>query len=138
MPTTAFSSQGSQLKVTISTVPTLIPGVVGLPIPGTDPEFDDITNLDSAGGYRERIQVGNAFVSSTYEVIWNPASAVHAFLAAAAAAGTVCNFTAVLSNAGATTYTWSAYVKFEPKADARKAGRFTLTLSATGAITGPV
>jgi len=135
MTTTAFSSQGSQLKVTISSTPTLIPGVVGLPIPPTEPEFDDITNLDSTGGFRERMVVGNAFTSATYEVIWNPASSVHAFLMAAAAANTLCNFTAIMSDTGATTFTFSAYVKFEPKADARKAGRFTLTLNVTGAVT---
>jgi hypothetical protein len=134
MSTTAFSSQGSQLKAKISGTYVLIPACKGILVPPTSPVYDDITNLDSPSGFPERIAVGKDFVSTAYELVWNPDNYIHRFLEDASLDQTQVDFEAVLSNNGAATYQWSAFVKWEPKAEARKAGIVTLTLDVTGAV----
>lgn len=136
MSTTAFSSQGTQLLVQISSGFVLIPAVVGVNVPKVDPEFDDITNLDSTGGFRERIVVGKNFYTETYTVIWNPANYVHRFLEDAAFDQTVQAFKITSSdgNSGGAQYTFSAYVAFQGQLQSRKAGRAQMTLNGTGAV----
>lgn len=134
MSTTAFSSQGSELQVKISGTYTTIPGVVGIPIPPVDPAYDDITNLGSPAGFPERLPVGKNFVDVASEIIWDPDSAVHVFLQAASIAQDVCDFKCLVSNVGTSNYTYSGYVKWEPKLDPRKAGRVNMTIQVTGEV----
>lgn len=134
MSTVAFSSQGSKLKVKISGAYTDIPSCVGIPVPPTDPAYDDITNLDSPSGYPERLPIGKNFVDVAHELIWDPSNAVHNFLETASFNQTQCDFETVASNAGGATYQYSGFVKWEPKLDARKAGRISLTINVTGAV----
>lgn len=134
MSTTAFNSQGSQLQVSISSVFTLIPGVKGFNIPSPKQAFDDITNLDSSGGFPERLSIGKDFASTSFDIVWDPANAVHLYLEAAANASSIEAFKAIASDLGAHTNTFSAYVDFDRKLGVRKAGLVTVTLSVTGAI----
>jgi len=136
MSTSAFSSQGSSLKVQISSTYVAIPAIVGISIPKVDPEFDDITNLDSSGGFRERVVVGKNFFTETYEMIWDPHNYVHRYLEDAAFDQSILNFEIVSSdgNSGGATYTFSGYVAFQGKLDARKAGRASMTINGTGAV----
>lgn len=132
--TTAFSSQATQLQVKISGVYVLVPAVKGFSVPKTQQVFDDTTNLDSAGGYPERIAVGKDFPTTSFDVVWNPSNYVHRFLEDAAFDGTALDFEAVLSNPNAATYQFSAFVTFEGKVAARKAGVATVTLDGTGPV----
>jgi hypothetical protein len=138
MSTTAFNSSGSQLKVSISSVFTLIPGVKGFNIPSPQQVFDDITNLDSPAGFPERISVGKNFTTCQFDMVWDPANAAQAFLETAANNSATCDFTVVLSDLGGATYTFSAFPDFARKADNRKAGIVSVTLNVTGAITRTV
>jgi len=136
MSTTAFSSQGSQLQVYISTTYTLVPAIVGINIPKVDPIFDDITNLDSTGGFGERVIVGKNFFTDTYEMIWNPHNYVHRFLEDASLDQSVQAFQIIASdgNSGGATYQFSAYVGFQGKLAIKKAGRASMILNGTGAL----
>jgi hypothetical protein len=140
MSTVAFNSSGSQLKVSISSVFTLIPGIKGFNIPSPKQVFDDTTNLDSPSGFPERISVGKDFTTCTFDMVWDPDNTVHTFLETAAGANpnTTLDFTVILANTGGATYTFSAFVDFERKADNRKAGIVSVTLNVTGAITRTV
>lgn len=135
MSTTAFSSQGTQLKVAISGTPTLIPYCITVQMPPIKQTFDDITNLDSPSGFPERLSVGKEFVTVSVPMVFDPTNAVHQFLMAAAIAQTNCDFTLVLSDSGNGTSTFSGYVSMEPVADTRKALRNTMTIEVTSAIT---
>lgn len=134
MSTSAFSSQGSQLEVLISSTYTPVPAIVGINVPKVDPVFDDITNLDSAGGFGERIIVGKAFFTETFEMIWNPSNYVHRFLEDASFDQSIQSFQ-ILVSAGGATYQFSAYVGFQGKLAIKKAGRASMILNGTGALT---
>lgn len=141
MPYTQFSSQGSQLSVKISASYVNIPGVVSIKVPKNEPEFDDTTTLGSAGGFRERMAVGKAFVDNAYEIVWDPNVYPHYFLEAASLNQTSLDFQIEVTNVGAIAtsgnakYTFSGFISWEPMLDLRKAGRVSMTISVTGAVT---
>ena len=136
MSTSAFSSQGSQLQVQISAAYALIPAIVGINVPKVDPVFDDITNLDSSGGFGERMVVGKNFFTESYSMIWDPHNYVHRYLEDASLDQSVQAFQILASDghSGGATYQFSAYVGFQGQLAARKAGRAALTLNGTGAL----
>lgn len=134
MSAVPFNSQGSQLQVSISSAFTLIPGIKGYDIPSPKQVFDDTTNLDSPNGFPERISVGKDFTSTSFDMVWDPANAVHLYLEAASNNSTIEAFKSIASDPGSKTNTFSAYVDFDRKLSARKAAIVSVTLSVTGAV----
>lgn len=137
MSTTAFSSDGSKLQVSISSVYTEVKGVVGMKVPAIKPAYDDISNLGSPSGFPERIAIGKDFTDVPIQLIYDPSDPGQAALETAAGAQTLQAFKILCSNSVSTpkTFAFSGYVTWEPDLAARKAARSQLTINVTGAIT---
>lgn len=133
MATTAVSSQGSQLAVKRSSTYDLIPYIKGFTLPENKTAYDDITNLDSAGGYTELLAIGFERTSISFDLVWNDDDHVHRFVENASVDRTLCDFQATLSNGKIAQF--SAYIGWAPKAEARKALVVTVTLDVSGAVT---
>jgi hypothetical protein len=54
-----------------------IPQVISMGFPGATQEFDDITNMDSPSGFRERVATVKAPTDMAVELLYNPALAMH-------------------------------------------------------------
>ena len=54
-----------------------VPQVISMGFPGSTQEYDDITNLGSPAGYRERVATVKAPRDMPVEILWNPAVAMH-------------------------------------------------------------
>lgn len=136
MPTTAYTSQGSLLKVAISSAATTIPGVKGLTGPSVNTDFADITNLTSTGAYKEWQPIMKDPGGVSFDMIYDPADPAHEYLRAANVSQAKENFTLILSDAGAATMTFAAYIaKFEFKLGIGEVLMVSVELKLTGAIT---
>ena len=136
MATTAFTSQGTTLAVTISATPTTITGIVGLRGPAITWNFDNITNLASPSNFEEFKPITKTPDSVAFELIWNPADAAQTYLQTANGSGSLEVFLETLANTDASTVGYSAYVsKFEHSVEQGKAARVSVELKPTGAVT---
>jgi|SRR5690349_5845171 len=59
-----------------------VPQVISMGFPGATQEFDDITNMDSPSGFRERVATVKTPSDMPVEILFNPAIAMHATLLA--------------------------------------------------------
>lgn len=138
MATTAFSSQLSVLKVTITATPTTIPQLRGLRGPSFGNwDIRDITNLTSPSNYKEKLPIMKDPGTVASQMIWNPADSAQEYVRASNAAATAVleTFSEVLSNVDTSTIDFSAYVtKFEVTLNHGEEAIAELELTPTGAI----
>ena len=57
-----------------------VPQVISLGFPGANQEYDDITNMDSPSGFRERVATVKAPADMAVELLWNLGIPMHAAL----------------------------------------------------------
>jgi hypothetical protein len=135
MSTTADSSQGTKLKVKISSVYTLIPQCKMAPLPAITPAFDEISNLDSPVGFPERTQIGYEFSQIQTDIVYNKSNSTHQFLQTAALTpGSILDFEWEHPS-GTPKFDFSGYITWEIKSETRKAIVVAMTVFVTGAVT---
>lgn len=139
MPTTAYSSQGTQLKVKISGVFTNIPGIVGLTGPSTQWAFENITNLGSTG-FAEEVKPTTLTVRpvSFDMIIAEPANSAQEYLLISnnTAPPILEEFQEITSAGVPKTYGFFAYVsKADPIHATQKVGRYQIELTPSGVLT---
>jgi hypothetical protein len=134
MPYDAFVVDGTQLKVTISASPTLIPGVQSFSGPtGTKTTIEYTAISDTAkkkkGGKPD-------FGTVTFTIAWDPADTTHAYLLTAYnTAGSTDTFTILCSDAGAATMVFSGSVTgFAWKFDKDAVSLVDVTVEVSGAV----
>ncbi len=136
--TLAASSQGSQLKVTISSTPTIIPQIQALAGPSIITDYKEITTLSSPSAFKEFMPIMKDPGPVTFDIVWNPADvgATHEYLRTANANSTLETFTEVTTHATPKTITYTAYVaKFEYSAATGDVWKVKVELKVTGAVT---
>lgn len=137
MPTSATTSQGTTIGVKINGSYVNIPYIMGFTGPSIVQDFEEITNLDSTGGFKEwfaTIRDGGT-VPFTQIAKDNDSTQLH--LAASNFAGTLDDFKITFALATAPkTWQFLAYVqKFEPQVQQNKSIKYGVELKVTGAIT---
>lgn len=136
MSTTATTSQGAAFKVKITGTYTLAAQNVSITGPAVNQEYDDITNLDSTGGFKEWLPVMRDGGNVSGEFIWNPLNSAQAALKSANALGTRLDCQVVWPFAAPVTDQFFGYVsKWEQKAEQGKAMRVSWEVKVDGAIT---
>jgi hypothetical protein len=134
--TVAASSQGSQLKVTITSTPTVIPQIKGLTGPSITTDYKEITTLSSPSAFKEYLPIMKDPGPVSFDLVWDPSNAAHAYLQTANAAGTLEVFAEVTTHTTPKTISYSAYVsKFEFSASTGDFWMAKVELKVTGAVT---
>jgi len=137
MSTTANTSQGVQLKVTISSTPVLIPQCTDYPIPFGQQDFDEITNLDSAGGYKEWFPTLKDGSELAVNFIYNANDTTHQYLQTSflTVPSPLESFSISLVGTGSHVVSFHGYVaKWEPKVEKGKAVRGSFSIKISGAV----
>ena len=132
-----FSAQGAIIKVTISASPTAIPQVRSMKPPGVTREIADVTTLDSAGNFRQKLPLMNDTSIYTLELIWDPTNAVHDYLMdqAILATAVLDVFEITYPDTGAAKLAFSGYItKFEPDLQHGAVMNAMLEVVVTGAV----
>lgn len=109
MSYTPWSTQGTQLKLTISSTPTLVPGVESIDISGGQKKTIEVTALSDTAA---------VFVTGLpdlgtlgFTLFWDPANTVHqALYTAYTTPNSVSAFTITCSDAGTADITFNASV----------------------------
>jgi len=136
--TVAASSQGSLLKVTMSSTPTVIPQIKGLTGPSITTDYKEITTLSSPSAYKEYMPIMKDPGPVSFDLVWNPAdtAATHEYLRNANANSSLETFTEVTTHVTPKTITYQAYVsKFEYSATTGDVWMAKVELKVTGAVT---
>lgn len=137
MSVNAIRSQGIKVAKGNGASPevfTDIPEIVSFSGPGGSGQVIDVTDLDSAA--IEKIMGLPDEGQLTLEINYRPDNAVHAGLRTDRANQTLRNFRITFTDPGATTWTFAAYVlNFTAQGGVNAAGRASVTLEITGAIT---
>jgi hypothetical protein len=128
MPTTAIRGIGTLVKKGATTI-TNIKSVDG---PTPKAEREEITSLDSAGGYKEFMSSDIDPGELKCEAYWD--KTVYNAILADLQAGTVAEYSITIATSPAATYTFNAFVSDCPMKIDPKAISFTFTLSITGPI----
>ena len=112
MPTTAFSSQGAELKVTISATPTVIPNIKNLSLPSVVRTIANITNLGSTGNFAEKKPLMNDTDTLSFSAIWDNTNAAHDYLMdqSLLATAVLDTFLFTSPDTGAATLSFTGYV----------------------------
>jgi hypothetical protein len=134
--TLAASSQGSQLKVSISSVFTPITQAKGLTGPSITTDYKEITTLSSPSAFKEYQPIMKDPGPVSFDLVWNPADPTHAYLLAANQNSTLESFEEITTHLVPKTIAYSAYVsKFEFSATTGDVWMAKVELKATGAVT---
>lgn len=137
MPATvANSSQQTQMKVTISSVLTLILNVADITLPVGTPEFDEITNLTSPSNFKEWLPtlIDGGTVAMT--IIYDASNSTHQYLQDSITTQKLESFECDVNGTGSHKFTFNAYVsKGENKFAKGKAQMLTVDLRVTGPVT---
>jgi hypothetical protein len=136
LSTLAYSSQGTDLKVTISGTPTLITQIVGITGPSIVTDLAEITNLSSPNSFKEWKPILKDGGNVSFDLIFDAANAAHVYLQNANINSSLEVFTEDLSTTPAQHIAYSAYVtKFEIKAQKGQVITMGVELKVTGNIT---
>jgi len=138
--TISYSAQGTVLNVLMGSPAVLTPilqskGYTG---PSINWTIEDITNLSSPGGFKEKKPVAKDPGPCSFDLIYNPADPAHEYLRAsnAAAVSVLEHFTLVMSSVTPKTVTFDGYVtKFEFDNQAIKVGTVKVEITNSGPIT---
>jgi len=135
MATTATTSQGTLLKVSISSTFTTITGIKGVNSPGINWEFDEITNLGSTSNFKEWMTIMKDPGTVDFTMVWDPTNTAQAYLRTTHLAGSLESFKLIGSDGGAYEFAFSAYVaKCEVKYEQGKAQVAEVSLRCSGAV----
>jgi len=132
--TTAYSSQTSNLKVSISSVMTHIPQIDSISGPSIVTDLNDITNLDSPNSFKEFLPVLKDGGTVQCAMVYNPSDTTQQYIQNSNFNSTLESFELDLST---TTHklTFSAYVtKFESTEKKGDALRVNFELKVTGPV----
>jgi hypothetical protein len=137
MPATvAASSQGSQLKVSISSVYTAISQVKALTGPSIVTDYKEITTLSSPSAFKEYLPIMKDPGPVTFDLVWDGNNTTHNYLMAANQNSTLESFEEITTHVTPRTIAYSAYVsKFEFSATTGDVWMVKVELKATGAVT---
>jgi hypothetical protein len=136
MSTTAFSSQGSVLKITISGSPTPIPNIQDATVPQGIPEFDEITNLSSPSNFKEWLPILIDGGTVALTIVYNANDPTHQYVQGSITTQKLETFEFDVNGTGSHKFNFTAYVsKAENKFAKGKAGMFTVDLRITGPVT---
>lgn len=136
MSVNALTSQGIEIQIGAGspTTYTAIPEVVSFNGPGGAGQVIDVTDLDSLA--MEKIMGLPDEGQLTIEVNYLPANAQHAALRTARGAQTLTPMKIVFTDAGATEWTFNAYITgFTVSGGVNAPLKASVTLEITGAIT---
>jgi hypothetical protein len=134
--TTAFSSQGSTLKISISGSPTAILNIQDATVPQGVPEFDEITNLSSPSNFKEWLPILIDGGTVALTLVYNANDATHQYVQASVTTQKLEVFEFDINGTGTHKFNFSAYVsKAENKFAKGKAGMMTVDLRITGPVT---
>lgn len=135
--TQATTSQGTQLKVKCGSplAFTLIPYIMGFTGPSTQQDLEEITNLDSTGGYKEWFATLRDGGSVSFDMIAKAGDFVQEWLRTANINGTREEFELEIPFDTPETYTFKAYVtKFENKFAKGAAIKYGIEIKVTGPV----
>jgi predicted secreted protein len=114
----AIFAKGTQLKVGDGATPTeafaLIPGIRTITGPSMSAEVIDITSHDTPGGFRDKMQGLKDWGMLSFELLWDPAEALHQQLFDDYVAGTVRHYTLTYPTTTPTTLSFSGFVGNNP------------------------
>jgi hypothetical protein len=136
MATTSFFPIGTKLKRKdpATSVYADVPQVANIAIPSITTDYDDVTNHDSVGGYKEYQALLKDPGEITGELIYDPANAMHNQLFADNEAGIKLGWRIVLPNAAAKTWTFDAFLSgLTMPLDTTRSARLGFTLRVSGA-----
>lgn len=130
-----FSSFGAELKVIISTTPTLIAGVRDISGPSMALSTVDATAHDSTDGFREFVPGLADGGEVSFELVFDPKAADHEYLHDALAGRTEESFQLIFTDTGDTEYHFDGYVTaFEPGAPVEGFISANVTIKVTGEV----
>lgn len=135
--TLAYSSQGTQLKVTISGTPTIVPQAKGLTGPNVTWTIEDITTLSSPSNFKEKLPLMKDPGPVTFTLVYDPANTAIEYLRGSnfAEFGTLETFSIVTSSLTPKTIGFTAYVtKFAFKHESNKSAQVDVELTLTGPV----
>lgn len=135
MPTLATSSQGSSLEINIGGTMTKIPYVMGFTGPNTTQDFEEITNLDSTGGYKEWYATLRDGGTIPFDMVSKANDSAQLYVANANINGSLehCRINVALTNPA--SFTFHAFVaKNEYKAETAKVLKQSVELKISGKI----
>lgn len=138
MSTSSASSQGTQLSLLTSSPSTytLIPQIEGFTGPSTVQEYDEVTNLDSASGYKEWRATLKDGGTVSFTIVAKPGDTTQGALETANNNGSLQSFKITWPSGFTKTATFDAYVqKFEYQFAKGKSVRYSVELKVTGAVT---
>lgn len=99
-------------------------------------DTEDVTTHDSTGGWEEHVGTILRSGEVSFEIEYDPVAATHAALLTTMTSRTAAACTIVMPDAGATTFSFSAFVTgFEPGMPHDGALTASVTLKPTGAVT---
>lgn len=135
MTTVAIRSAGTQLKVKIAGVYTLIPDAQGFTGPGGEAPEIEVTPLDNTQAREYLLDLPNPGEFS-FSINYNPGNAVHQYLLAAWKASTLEDFQITWVSAHQTQF-FALVKNFERSAQQGRQVSSDVTLKVTGNITDP-
>jgi hypothetical protein len=137
MSTVAYIGRGCHLQAFISSAYVSIAQLQKFSMSGIKVVFDDVTNIDSASSYKEVMPVLLDPGEITLEGILNPEDATQTDLLTQLVGLTSTQFKIILSNANATTVTFTGFVaEYAPvNVETTKAITFSAKLQISGPVT---
>ena len=136
MPTTSFFPIGTKLKRKNPSTGVYedIKQCSVLNTPQVTTDYDDVTNHDSVGGFKEYEALLKDPGEIPCELIFNPAEALHKQLFTDNRLGTKLSWRLVLPDAGVTTFDFDAFVSgLQMPLDVTRSARLSFTLRVSGA-----
>jgi len=136
MPYAAHATQGTQLKVSISSVFTNVPGVEDIDGPGGEKQEIDVTAISdtatqTVGGIRD-------YGEMTFNLFYDPADTTHQYLhtSFASSSNAIEAWKVVLPDAGAAELAFSGWIKtFKHQNSRNSGGMVQVAVRLTGAVT---
>lgn len=133
--TPAVASQGAQLKININNTATLIPYIMGFTGPSIVQDFEETTNLDSTGGFKEWYATIRDGGTIPFQIIASNNNAVHNYLETSNHSGSLEAFTLAFPSPMTKVYTFSGFVqKYEPQFQQSKVVKYSAEVKVTGNI----
>lgn len=142
MPTESVTSQGTKVQFSASSPVTFvdIPGVKGVSLSIVVAEFEDITNLGSTGGFREKLPIMKNGDKVPFEMVAAIATPNATQLALQSSAlSQALGYAKIIpfgAGSGMSSYTFACYVsKFILKSQTAKVQTFSVEFEITGPVT---
>ncbi len=135
--TQAYTSQGTQLQVSISSVFTTVPQAKGLMGPNVTWTIEDITTLSSPSNFKEKLPLMKDPGPVSFTLIYDSANAAIEYLRASnfAEFGVLEAFKIITSAPVPKTISFSAYVtKFNFKHESNKSAQIDVEITLSGPV----